>query len=158
MFYYTSDDNKVLVVRKKEIYDNVVPSSNSIMANNLKKLAYYTDNDELEKISGQMLINVTDRMVSNGSGFSNWALLMMDFVDHNYEVVICGYNALAKLKSLQKSYAPNVIWAGTTSNNNHFSFLKSRFVADKTLIYVCKNKSCQLPVENVSDAKKMLCI
>ncbi|MCF8388654.1 MAG: thioredoxin domain-containing protein, partial [Bacteroidales bacterium] len=35
MFYYTSDQDEALVVRKMELADNVIPASNSVMAHNL---------------------------------------------------------------------------------------------------------------------------
>jgi len=156
MFFYTSDENDVLITRKTEIFDNVIPSSNSIMARNLKKLAFYFDNKAFEKISKQMLFNMENEMIEYGSGYSNWAQLMLDFLDHNYEIVICGKDAISKLKELQKNYSPNILWAGTTKRNDHFSFLKSRFVTDKTFIYICENNTCQLPLEKVSDAKNIL--
>ncbi len=156
MFFYTSDENEVLVTRKTEVYDNVIPSSNSILARSLKKLAFYFENRQFEQISKQMLFNVEDKMADYGSGYSNWAMLMMDNLNNNYEVVICGDEALLKLKEIQKSYYPRVIWAGSENENEGFSFLKSRFISGKTLIYVCENNACQLPVESVAEAKNIL--
>jgi uncharacterized protein YyaL (SSP411 family) len=156
MFFYTPDENEVLVTKKTEIYDNVIPSSNSILARNLIKLAFYFENSEFEQIAKQMLFNVEDKMLDYGSGYSNWALLMMDFLVQNFEVVVCGDKAIPKLKELQNDYSPNILWAGTIHNDEGFTFLKSRFVPNKTLIYVCKGNTCQLPVESISEAKKLL--
>jgi len=156
MFFYTSDENSVLITRKIEVYDNVIPSSNSIMAKNLKKLAFYFENTEFEQIAKQMLFNVENRMIDYGSGYSNWALLMMDILENNYEVVICGEEALSKLKLLQKEYYPNVTWAGSEKANENFSFLKSRFITGNTSIYICENNTCQLPVKSIAEAKKIL--
>jgi uncharacterized protein YyaL (SSP411 family) len=156
MFFYTSDENEVLVTRKSEVYDNVIPSSSSILARNLKKLAFYFEDWDYEQIAKQMLLNVEEPMVDYGSGYSNWALLMMDFLEGNYEVVICGNDAFVALKELQQHYYPQVIWAGTVKNELDFSFLQSRFVNGNTLIYVCQNNTCQLPVESISEVKKIL--
>ena len=41
MFFYTHDHHSNLIVRKKEISDNVIPSSNSEMAKNLFQLGPY---------------------------------------------------------------------------------------------------------------------
>lgn len=35
MFYFTSDLDAALIARKMELQDNVIPASNSVMANNL---------------------------------------------------------------------------------------------------------------------------
>lgn len=78
MFYFTSDDHD-LIARKMEINDNVIPSTNSMMANNLLTLSLLTDNLDYEAKSKQMLQNVIDGMEQYGSGYSNWALLLLRF-------------------------------------------------------------------------------
>ena len=35
MFFFTSDEDPALIARKMEVNDNVIPASNSVMANNL---------------------------------------------------------------------------------------------------------------------------
>jgi hypothetical protein len=103
-----------------------------------------------------MLFNLEDKMVNYGSGYSNWAMLMMDFLNNNYEVVICGVDALTKLRQLQQNYYPQLTWAGSENENEGFPFLKSRFIPGKTLIYVCENNTCQLPVEHIAETKNLL--
>lgn len=78
MFYFTSDDHD-LIARKMEINDNVIPATNSIMANNLLTLSLLTDNLDYEAKSKQLLQNVIDGMEQYGSGYSNWALLLLRF-------------------------------------------------------------------------------
>jgi uncharacterized protein YyaL (SSP411 family) len=66
-------------------------------------------------------------------------------------VAIIGERALEFLSEIQKNYFPNVIFcAGTTENE--LPLLKKRSVSGKTLIYICQNNSCQLPVETVAEA------
>lgn len=156
MFFFTSVDDEVIVIRKKEVYDNVIPASNSIMARNLFKLSRYFDNEDYKTFSMQMLNNIHDKFRNNGSSLSNWGLLMMDFIEPNMEVIICGKNATKMLPDLQKLYLPNVIWAIDTKENNEYDLLKNRFVEDKTLIYICVNNSCQLPLDNVEEASSSL--
>src|SRR5207248_985778 len=45
LFYYTADDSEQLVVRKMELTDQVIPSSNSVMADVLYRLGEYYDQD-----------------------------------------------------------------------------------------------------------------
>jgi uncharacterized protein YyaL (SSP411 family) len=55
------------------------------------------------------------------------------------------------LNKLQGNYLPHVIFcAGITEND--LPLLKNRFVREKTLIYICQNNACQLPVETVEEA------
>ena len=59
MFNYTSNLDPPLIARKKEISDNVIPASNSTMARNLYTLGLYSYNQDMLKISKQMLHNIS---------------------------------------------------------------------------------------------------
>ncbi len=61
MFFYTHDQHSNLIVRKKEISDNVIPSSNSEMATNLFQLGTYLYREDLLQISRKMLQTVRRR-------------------------------------------------------------------------------------------------
>jgi len=155
MFFFTSVDDEVLVTRKTEIFDNVIPASNSVMARNLFKISHYFDDTEYQSISNQMLHNTQGKFKQYGASMSNWGLLMMDFIGPSYEVVVSGNEAVNKLQELQFNYLPNVIWASSLDSNHQISLLENRFVEGKTYIYVCVNQACQLPVE---DSKKAITI
>ncbi|WP_321539458.1 hypothetical protein [Flavobacterium piscinae] len=51
LFRFTSDLDEALITNHFEIEDNVIPSSNSIMASNLFKLSVYFENSHYEEIS-----------------------------------------------------------------------------------------------------------
>jgi len=156
MFFFTSSDEPVLVTRKTEVFDNVIPSSNSAIARNLFKLSHYFDNENYRKVSKQMLQNVQDKFSKYGSSMSNWGLLMMDFIGPCQEIVIVGANAPNYRKELQKNYLPSSIWAISTTENNRISLTANRYMQEKTLIYVCVNNTCELPVETVEAANKII--
>lgn len=78
MFFFTANDHD-LIARKMEINDNVIPATNSIMAHNLLSLSLLADEWEYETAAKQMLQNVIDGMEQYGSGYSNWALLLLRF-------------------------------------------------------------------------------
>ena len=77
MCYFTSNDTQ-LVVRKMEIHDNVIPSSNSVMARNYFRLGTYFREDRWLEHARQMLANMYDGMETYGSGYSNWAHLLLE--------------------------------------------------------------------------------
>lgn len=155
MFYFTSNDDPVIVVRNFEYRDNVIPASNSVMARNLFVLSKYFDNPSYEAISKQMLKNVLNEIAEYPSGFSNWLSLLSNFQDDFYEVVIVGEGASEKIKELNQFYLPNKIVAGSR-NDKTGPLFENRFVKDKTLIYVCVNNACQLPVEEIETAIKTI--
>jgi hypothetical protein len=151
MFYFTSDEDTKLVARHTEYRDNVIASSNSIMAKNLLRLSHYFDNEAYAETAKTMLHNVIPEIAEFPSTFSNWLDLMLNYTNNYYEVAIVGPDVHEKIKALNRYYLPNKLIIGSASENN-LPLLQNRYVDGKTLIYVCVNKACKLPVEEVEKA------
>jgi uncharacterized protein YyaL (SSP411 family) len=71
------------------------------------------------------------------------------------EVAIMGSNASVRNAELQKNYLPNCIFLGERDNEN-LPLLKDKLSVNKTLIYVCTNKTCKSPVEDTQQAVQLL--
>lgn len=151
MFFYTSDVKNDLITRKMEVSDNVIPASNSVMANDLSLLAVYFDKPDYRKTARQMLVNVKEQVLSNGTYYSNWARLMLSFIYHPSEVLITGSSANKLYKELNNYFLPDIIPAGGNKPSS-LPLMKDRFVEGETLIYVCRNNVCKLPVKTVGEA------
>ena len=150
MFFFTSDEDDILVRRKTEVQDDVTPSSNSVLAHSLHTLGLiYGDNSYL-KLANQMLANVKDAILKTGSFHGNWAGFMLKNLFPFYEIAITGKNALEFRQKLDQSYHPGRIFAGTVSGSK-IPLLVNRML-DDTTIFVCENHSCQLPVNTVEAA------
>ncbi|GAB1857876.1 thioredoxin domain-containing protein [Flavobacteriaceae bacterium MHTCC 0001] len=155
MFFYTSNEDAALVSRNIVYHDNVIPASNSIMAKNLFKLSHYFDDKLFAESAISMLNNVKPEMLQYPSAFSNWFDVMLNYTNPYYEVAVVGADAKEKISKLNSSYIPNKLIAGGTSNDE-LPLLKNRYNPDQTLIYVCVNKACKLPVSKVDDAIKLI--
>ncbi len=155
LFFFTSNTDADLVSRSIEYRDNVIPASNSIMAKNLYKLSHFFDNSHFSKTATAMLNNVKPEIQEYGSGYSNWLDLMLNYTEQFYEVAIVGTEVLNKISELNKTYIPNMIIAASLKNET-LPLLENRFVENKTLIYVCENKACKLPVATIKEAFEQL--
>ena len=151
LFYFTSKKDEDLISRSVEFRDNVIPSSNSIMAKNLFRLYHYFDKEEYYERSKNMSLSVTQEFEAYPSGYSNWFDLIYNLKSNYYEVAVVGENALEKVKQINSKYIPNKLIIGSTTENN-LPLLKNRFIKDKTLIYVCVNKACKMPTESIEKA------
>lgn len=151
LFYFTSDVDPKLITRTVEYTDNVIPASNSIMANNLFLLYHYTDNKTYLNTSKEMLHSIQPQINKYASSYSNWLNLMLNYSEKYYEIVIVGKKLLSKTKELNASYIPNKLVAGSTSESVA-PLLTDRFIEDKTLIYVCVDNTCKYPVEYINEA------
>lgn len=155
MFFYTASSSEELVARKQEYYDSVIPSSNSVMQQNLQKLSVLVDKAEYAEMADEMMFSMLSAMKRYPPSFSGWAnyLLMKDLGET--EVVITGQNAKQIYQSLAKAYLPNVLISYSEAPKNN-ALHQGRFIKDKTLLYVCKNKACQLPVKSLEEALAQL--
>ena len=155
IFYYTSDVDPVLIARKTEVADNVIPSSNSEMAKNIFILGHYFHNDAYIDQAKKMLNNVKENTLQHGAYYANWAILMAWFVVPPNEVAIVGNTFEAKQKEFNQYYLPNVFLSGGKTEGT-LPLLEDKLVKGETTIYVCQNRSCKLPVKEVDKALKQL--
>lgn len=155
MFYYTSDTDPQLIARKMEIPDNVIPSSNSVMANALYKLGLLFENNGFIEKSNKMLNQVKQQVEKGSPYYANWGRLYFWQLDQSFEVVIMGKEALQLRKEFNNEFIPFVLFAGS-EKEEYLPLLENRYVEDQTRIYVCKNKTCNLPVSLVEEATKQL--
>lgn len=154
MFYFTSDEAKDILVRKIETADNVIQSSNSVMAHNLMRLGAYYDDNRYKDMAEQMLQIVKDDLEKNGPYYANWSRLMGMYVYPLKEVAVAGGKSAEVSHQLQTHYLPNALFLGGTRED--LPLLESKMQPDKTIIYVCENKHCKLPTDNIDTALSMI--
>ncbi len=154
-FWFTSNLDPALISRKKEIQDNVIPASNSSLANALFRLGIHFENKKYSETAERMLHNVVNDMGKYGAGYSNWAMLLLNYVQPFREIVITGKDAQSKRKEMQSNYLPNAVFAGGTTESK-LPLMEFRYLDGQTLIYVCENRVCKLPVETVGEALKLV--
>ena len=155
MFFFTSKLDDKLISRTVEFRDNVIPSSNSIMANNLFKLSHYYDNSKYLNTSLSMVKNISDQIDVYPNGFSNWMNLILNLNKNFYEIAIVGDSAIEKINELNKNYLPNKIVVGSLKDNS-LPLLKNRYIEGETMIYVCVKKACKMPVKTIKEALKLI--
>lgn len=150
MFFYTSDKDLSLIRRTIEIDDNVISSSNSMMAINLFKFHKLYPEEDYGTIAKQMLKNVQKDFDRRAQGFSNWLHLVLFLNQSFYEVAILGNDHKTMAQEIAKVYIPNSILVGAQQDGT-ISLLKNRAVPGKTLAYVCIEGACKLPVSSSDD-------
>ncbi|RPG30360.1 MAG: thioredoxin domain-containing protein [Muricauda sp. TMED12] len=155
MFFYTSDEDKSLIRRTIEMDDNVISSSNSMMAINLFKFHKLFLDEGYGETSKQMLKNVQKDFEERGQSFSNWLHLVLYLNQNFYEIAIVGKDYKSIGQEIIKSYVPNSILVGSQKDGN-LELLKNRDVPGKTLAYVCIEGACKLPVSNAEEVLKQL--
>jgi uncharacterized protein YyaL (SSP411 family) len=152
-FAFTARNAAQLIAPHFEVEDNVIPAANSVMASNLHVLGILFHNAHYEKLVQQMLHHITVK-IDYASAYSNWMKLWLSR-NIGKELAICGENALIELSKIKEKYYPNLIIAGSTKNSS-LPFLNHRFVSNKTLFYLCENKSCLHPENSFESIKSKI--
>lgn len=155
MFYFTSNTSSELIARKMELSDNVIPASNSSMANSLFVLGHYFDNKAYLGMAETMLNNIQPHITGYGSNYSNWGLLYLNQTFPFYEIAISGNNLVDYSNKINAEYIPNKMLVGS-KKESPLPLMEGKYVEGETYIYVCVNKACQMPVNETSLAIKQL--
>jgi uncharacterized protein YyaL (SSP411 family) len=156
-FYYTDASAEPLIARKKELFDNVIPGSNSVMAHNLLRLGRHLENAQYQALATAMLGQVQSLVVKEPQHLTNWASLYVALLRPGTEVAISGPRTEEFRRELSQHFLPNDILAGTLQTSS-LPLLEGRAATANTTIYVCRNRACQLPVHTVGEALEQLAL
>ena len=161
LFFFTDKNAEDLIARRKELFDNVMPASNSIMAGNLLTLSILLERPAYGERVDQMLGRIQPLIEKHPGDLSNWAALYTRRVLPSVEIAIVGPQAAEFRRELESHLTTGVLFCGTESTNNppvsKLPLLEGRgMVNGQTTIYVCHNQACQLPVTSVVEAVKLL--
>lgn len=154
-FFYTSRQSEKLIARKKEIFDNVIPSSNSVMVQNLFHLGNILDRDDWKTKATEMAESISHLISEEPNYMSNWGIVLTEMKAGLAEVAFTGESGLSHKHHFKKYYQPFALVMGS-DKPSELPLLRDKTQGDSELIYVCYDKTCKLPVSNVDEALKQL--
>lgn len=154
-FFFTGKQAETLIARKKEIFDNVIPSSNGVMVQNLFHLGTILDRDDWKKLAIEMTEGLSHLITQEPNYMSNWGIVLTEMKAGLAEVVFTGESFLYQKRDFRKSYQPFALIMGS-HKPSRLPLLKGKTEVGKDLIYVCYNKTCTLPVSSAEEALNQL--
>lgn len=155
MYWFTSSRSEILIARKQEVQDNVIPSSNAVMAHNLLRWSKISGDMTMESRALTMLKLMQDEWVRATPWYSRWAMVHFEAFYGGAEVAVLGPHADEIRGRLLAGYHPFVLIAASKQPSD-LALLQSRFEEGQTLIYVCRQKTCSLPLHDFKDALSLL--
>lgn len=153
MFTYSNSEQLISKIIKTD--DGVMPSANAVMARNFFLLGHLNYEKELLERSRNMLQAIIPYSKENPNVFSSWNSLLLKTTLPFYEIAVVGKDAKKQLLQLNKVHIPNSLVVGT-SRLSSAPLFRNRFVENETYIYVCKEKTCKLPVKKPENAFEQL--
>jgi uncharacterized protein YyaL (SSP411 family) len=155
IFFFTPIEQTDLISRPVELSDNVIPSSNAVMAQNLDTLAAYFDLGHFREKAERLLGAMPQSIIQYGAGYSHWADLHLRKAMGSPEIVVTGDQSNDVINALRETYMPLAISAAGNGQYTEGIFT-GRIQNNKTAIYICRHATCQQPLFDVQEAREML--
>src|SRR6476661_607613 len=156
-FFFTDSSAEPLIARKKELFDNVIPASNSVMAHNLHRLGRHLETPAYSELAAAMLAQVRPLVVQEPQHLSNWAALYAALLRPGPEIAIVGPQADELREELSRHFLHDAVLAGTeTGSSLPLLRLHQLPAHERTAIHICRNQACLAPVYSVQEALSAL--
>ena len=148
-------NNKDLFTKLITVDDGVIPSPNSIIAEQLFNIGHVIFDDEYLNLSDNMVSSVQSVIDNNMNSYSVWANNILNRVESFYEIAVIGPESKLITDQITSYFSPNSIVVQSKTESDLPLFI-DRFFEDETYIYVCQNKTCQRPETNINLALKQV--
>ena len=153
LFNFSGTKNEKLIANKIEVFDDVIPSSNSVMFYNLLYLGKFYNDKLYQSIYNDMTIKLK-KILNNYEFMSNW--IFVNQINHMKMNEIELFNSVSLLEDLKKInswYLPNKVVKSNTKN----SIWSKKSMSNKKQYYVlCRNNVCEKPVNSLGQLKKII--
>jgi uncharacterized protein len=158
-FFTTGSDAETLVTRLKDVMDSPVPSSNSVLALELQRLALIFQEPSYEKRALGPLRLMRNAMAQAPLGFAH-LLSALDFYTANPpEIVIIGSpqdpDTETLLRTARARFRPNKVLLSTEESSgleHDVPLLRNRPMQNgRPTAFVCRYGSCKQPVTSAED-------
>jgi uncharacterized protein YyaL (SSP411 family) len=142
-------NNNELFTKVISLDDGVIPSPNSIIAEQLFNIGHIIFDDEYLNLSNKMVSSVKDIIDGNINSYSVWANNILNRVEPFFEIAVIGANANSVTGDITNYFTPNAIIVQSQIESDIPLFI-DRYFEDETYIYVCQNKTCQRPETKIN--------
>ena len=142
-------NNLELFTKLISVDDGVIPSPNSIIAEQLFNIGHVIFDDEYLDLADNMVSSVQNVIDNNINSYSVWANNILNRVESFYEIAVIGPESKLITDQITNYFTPNTIVVQSKTESILPLFI-DRFFEDETYIYVCQNKTCQRPETNIN--------
>jgi uncharacterized protein YyaL (SSP411 family) len=155
-----SEANQIdLLTRKKDLFDNVIPSANSSALFAIHHVGKLTGNLSYQNLVNSALESLGSILSDHALSFSYVLQLISDKLSHSgLEIVILGSNNKPFLEVLSTRYSPfSVIINSTGFGHPQFETLTGKTAPESgSQVYVCKDFTCQQPVSTTQEFEQLI--
>jgi hypothetical protein len=151
---YASHKQGSLIRSTLETEDNVIPSSNAVMCENLWVLGRLFPGRGYTDVSEKMRDEIWSTAIKHPGYYTLWLSVLLFEEGPFYEVAALGEGYEQGLKGLFDTYHPHRIYAGSGTATDFPEVLKGKEADDKIRLFACQYGQCQLPVNSIEELEK----
>ncbi|HAR63861.1 MAG: thioredoxin domain-containing protein [Candidatus Margulisiibacteriota bacterium] len=166
-FFMTADDGEILYVRQKELYDNAIPSGNSVAMLVLIMLSRMTGDVSLEDKAHEIPMTFSKKIKQTPAAYTQFMIAKAYEEGPSYEIVIVGDPSSPATEEMiaivHQEYISNRVVLFRLSEGAKDEILsvapylaEYKSVNGKSTVYICKNYTCQSPVTEIQDMLRLL--
>jgi uncharacterized protein YyaL (SSP411 family) len=152
-FFTTGSDAEELVTRPKDLFDNAIPSANSVLALQLQRLALVTGADSYLEAAEKTMRLLAEVVSRSPTGFGHLLEAIDFYTAEPLEIVVVGEAEAPEtqrlVEAVRRRYLPNkvLVVADSAGDADRIPLLEGR-VGDgrPPTAYVCRRGTCRLPV------------
>jgi len=161
-FFFTADNHEKLIIRTKNIYDLSLPSGNSVAAGVMLRLYHITQEKKYLDVSIKVMESLAMTAAENPFGFGQLLNVVYAYLKKPLEITVINTKDAKIRNFLLAKFIPEAILVLVDRKEDLESLKNLQFFAGKeyddlkTKVYVCKDFTCSLPLENIPDIEKLV--
>ncbi len=140
-------ENEQLILRPKETYDGAMPSGNSMMAYNLVRLYFITEDKYYGDLAEKQLAFMGGGISQYPAGYTMSLLALSDYIDSPEKITV-----VLKDKQMPEDLSCRI---GLDAVIQVLDQLTREYplINEWTTYYVCRGHSCQPPVNELGEGE-----
>jgi len=160
-FFMTGDNHEKLIIRPKSNYDLSLPSGNSVSAFLMLRLYHLTQEKKFLELATKVLESQAQMAAENPFGFGFLLNTLYMYIQKPTEVTILNLENSEIHRTLRTKFLPESIIVGIESPQQlsdlkSYPFFSGKEFQGKTTVFVCKDFTCSLPLDNLKEIESTL--
>lgn len=155
--YLAPKDQDNLFMRPKDVADGALPAPGSILIQSMIKLADITGDKDLHKYIDKFMTALAGQMNQMPNSMISAVSAYDDLVSDRVEIILVGQNNREEfIDAIYDNYISNSILVVSDSGEEKIDLLEGRQSNGKTVAYLCKNFTCNLPANTPEELTRQL--
>jgi len=86
------------------------------------------------------------------TSYGIWSNLLLEYTQGTHEILVLGPQARQMGNELLSMFVPNKVFMAAPAASLGYPLMDGRLAAPDTLVYICRNYACSLPLASLEEA------